>query len=133
MQASLLKRLRPTDFQSFAAFVAWRSDIVQLLLSVLSLAARHVSRRNSRLASSCRTLMARLKVSCLLCSLSPEAYIAQFAGCHDCERQSDLALGLQGGLRRVDVRIAEEFDEAEYAEATETVFKAAAGLASQST
>lgn len=70
-QASLLKRLRPTDFQSFAAFVAWRADIVQLLLSVLGLAARHVSRRNSRLATSCRTLMARLKVTRLLSSLTP--------------------------------------------------------------
>jgi hypothetical protein len=78
-QASLLKRLKPTDFQSYAAFAAWRGDIVQLLLSVLALASQEIARKNSRLASSCRMLMARLKVSSKAISRVPQVYLSTYA------------------------------------------------------
>ena len=58
-QAHLLQRLRPTDFRSFSAFVAWRQDTAALLTAVLGLAARETSKANSRLAASCRTQMVR--------------------------------------------------------------------------
>lgn len=54
LQAHLLQQLRPTDFRSFGAFLTWRKDMSQLLVSVLGLAARETSRANSRLAASCR-------------------------------------------------------------------------------
>lgn len=56
-QAHLLQQLRPTDFRSFGAFLTWRQDMSQLLVSVLGLAARETSRANSRLAASCRSHM----------------------------------------------------------------------------
>jgi len=39
---------------------------------------------------------------------------------------------LKGGLRRLDIPIPDEFDEGEYAEATESVYKAVSGICSQS-
>ena len=57
LQAHLLQKLRPTDFRSFGAFVAWRQDTSQLLTAVLGLAAAGTSKANNRLAASCRTLM----------------------------------------------------------------------------
>lgn len=39
---------------------------------------------------------------------------------------------LKGGLRRLDIPVPDEFDEGEYAEATESVYKAVSGICSQS-
>jgi hypothetical protein len=39
---------------------------------------------------------------------------------------------LKGALRRLDIPTTDEFDEGEYAEATEAVYKAVSGVCSQS-
>ena len=39
---------------------------------------------------------------------------------------------LKGALRRLDIPTTDEFDEGEYAEATDSVYKAVSGVCSQS-
>jgi hypothetical protein len=99
----LLQTVRPTAFDSFRNFVKWRDTVTSVVWLVLSQAAR-------------------------------EAWVATPGGTVAAAPATDAAARtllarLKGGLRRLDVRTADEYDDAEYAEAVEAVFAAAERLA----
>ncbi|KAL4437302.1 hypothetical protein ABPG75_004441 [Micractinium tetrahymenae] len=109
----LLQIVRPTAFDSFRNFVRWRDTVTSVVWLVLSQAARDTWLPTPR--------------------GSPAAAAAAAAGGSNGTAEGasarTLLARLRGGLRRLDVRSADDYDDAEYGEAAEAVFLAADRLA----
>ena len=95
--------MRPSAFDSFRNFVRWRDTVTSVIWLVLSQAVR-------------------------------DTWVAAPAegsgGSSGGEASARMLLArLKGGLRRLDVRVADDYDDAEYGEAAEAVFGAADQLA----
>ncbi|EFN53089.1 hypothetical protein CHLNCDRAFT_137406 [Chlorella variabilis] len=103
MHIRLLQIVRPSAFDSFRNFVRWRDTVTSVIWLVLSQAVR-------------------------------DTWVAAPAegsgGSSGGEASARMLLArLKGGLRRLDVRVADDYDDAEYGEAAEAVFGAADQLA----
>ncbi|KAL4439477.1 hypothetical protein ABPG77_008806 [Micractinium sp. CCAP 211/92] len=109
----LLQIVRPTAFDSFRNFVRWRDTVTSVVWLVLSQAVRDTwlpTPRSSPAAAAA-------------------AAVEGGTGASEGASARSLLARLRGGLRRLDVRTADDYDDAEYGEAAEAVFRAADRLA----
>eukprot|EP00887_Chlorella_sp_A99_P004701 scaffold4.g4701.t1 len=122
MHVRLLQIVRPSAFDSFRSFVRWRDTLTSALWLVLNQAARE------------------LWVGAAAAPDGGRGSPAAPDGGRDSSSAADGTAGggptarsllarLRGGLRRLDVRDADDFDEGEYGEAAQAVFAAAGALA----
>ncbi|KAL0025837.1 hypothetical protein WJX79_004875 [Trebouxia sp. C0005] len=101
-QVKLLQFVRPQDFDNFKHFVRWRDTTANILLQILQRAAQVPASEDDKYT---------------------------FEGTAAFKRS---LARLRGGLRRLNVRDPDEYDEQEYTEAASAVFNSAQVIASQS-
>ncbi|KAL3161403.1 hypothetical protein ABBQ32_010293 [Trebouxia sp. C0010 RCD-2024] len=101
-QVKLLQFVRPQDFDNFRHFVRWRDTTANILLQILQRAAQEPASEDDKYTFEGTTAFKR--------SLAR----------------------LRGGLRRLNVRDPDEYDEQEYTEAATAVFQSAQVIATQS-
>lgn len=119
MHIRLLQLVRPSAFDSFRNFVRWRDTVTSVVWLVLNQAVRQLWVGDSSIkgggASSTGDGGDGSGDSGALTAPSAPARC--------------LLARLRGGLRRLDVRGADDYDDGEYSEAAEAVFTAAQALA----
>lgn len=101
-QVKLLQFVRPQDFENFKHFVRWRDTTANILLQILQRAAQVPASEDDKYT---------------------------FEGTATFKRS---LARLRGGLRRLNVRDPDEYDEQEYTEAATAVFNSAQVIATQS-